>query len=94
MSEAASAELEREVKDLIVECLGIDDVNPEDIDAEAPLAGDDDGGLGLDSIDFLEIALAVERRWNVKAQAADSDNERIYRSVRSLATYVAEQRSK
>jgi acyl carrier protein len=81
--------LETEIKTLIVEALMLDDVRPEEIDAEGPLFGD---GLGLDSIDALELAMAIDRRYSVRINADDEEVKRIYSSVRSLARYVAEHR--
>ncbi len=78
--------LEREVKQLIVEALMLDDVKPEDIEVDAPLFGE---GLGLDSIDALELAMAIDRRFGVKIHAEDENNRAIFRSVRTLSAYVA-----
>jgi acyl carrier protein len=88
MNAVISPVLLKELKELIVESLKLEDLDPADIGDDAPLVGEEDGGLGLDSIDFLELAMAIERRWSVKAQAGDSDNERIYRTVGSLAAYI------
>lgn len=80
--------LERELKELIVSALMLDDVTADDIDSEAPLFVD---GLGLDSIDALELAIAIEKRWSLKIKASDEERRGIFGSVRSLAAYVAEQ---
>jgi acyl carrier protein len=85
----AQASLEQELKELMVEALMLEDVTPDDIDSEAPLF---DGGLGLDSIDVLELAMALNKRYGVKTQADDERNEQIFASVRSLAAFVAEAR--
>jgi acyl carrier protein len=69
---------------LIVETLNLDQVAQE-IDPEAPLYGE---GLGLDSIDMLEIALVVSQRFGVKLRADDQDNTEIFRSLRSLNAYI------
>lgn len=82
MSEALHAEL----KALIVDALMLEDVRPEDIDVEAPLFGE---GLGLDSIDALELAIAIDRRFGVKIEAEDERNKEIFRSVASLARHIA-----
>lgn len=83
----ARASLEQEIKELMVEALMLEGVTPDDIDSEAPLF---DGGLGLDSIDVLELAMALNKRYGVKTQADDERNEQIFASVRSLAAFVVE----
>ncbi len=83
-------ELEENMKRLIVESLMLDNVRPEDIDAAAPLFGT---GLGLDSIDALELAMAIERRYGVKLRADDENNRAIFASVRTLAAHVAAHRA-
>lgn len=82
-----NAPLERQLSELIVEALLLEDVTPESIDPEAPLFGE---GLGLDSIDALELAVALERRWGVKIRAGDEQNRRIFASVRALAGFIAD----
>ena len=82
--------LENELKALIIEALKLEDTTPEDIDSDAPLVG---GGLGLDSIDVLEMAMAVQRRFGVKTEADDQENQKIYSSVRSLAEFIARRRA-
>jgi acyl carrier protein len=82
-----NSELERELKHLIVEALMLEDVAPEDIDAESPLFG---SGLGLDSIDALELAIAIERRYGVKIQPSDEGGPKIFGSVRVLAQHLAQ----
>jgi len=81
--------LEREIKELIVQSLKLEDVRPEAIDSEAPLFVE---GLGLDSIDALELAMAIRKRYGVRAEANDQKNREIFSSVRSLATFVAANR--
>lgn len=70
---------------LIVETLNLDHVATE-IDPEAPLYGEE--GLGLDSIDMLEISLTVSQRYGVKLRADAEDNQEIFRSLRSLSAYI------
>lgn len=81
--------LEREIAELIVSCTGLEDVRAEDIDPEAPLFVE---GLGLDSIDALEIGVALAKRYGVKLTADSEDNRRHFASVRALARFVAAQR--
>jgi acyl carrier protein len=80
-----------EIKALIVEALALEDILPGEIETEAPLFIE---GLGLDSIDALELAMALEERYGVKVKDDAEENARIFASVASLARYVDEQRSK
>ncbi|MEX2150087.1 MAG: phosphopantetheine-binding protein [Steroidobacteraceae bacterium] len=75
--------------ELIVAAVNLEDVRPADIDPEAPLFGD---GLGLDSIDALEIALEISKRHSVQLRADDEENRRIFASLRALAAHVESQR--
>ena len=85
----ADAAFLRELAGLIVESLNLD-VPPADIDPDAPLYGD---GLGLDSIDILELALVVSKNFGVQLRADDANNHKIFSSLRSLADYVAAHRT-
>jgi acyl carrier protein len=76
---------ERELARLIVEALGLEGVNPEQIEPEERLFGT---GLGLDSLDMLEISMAIEQRYGVKLRSDDPDNEKIFASLRSLNGYI------
>ena len=87
---AANGELEREIAGLITQALNLE-VRAEDIDADAPLYRD---GLGLDSIDILEIALVVSKRYGVEIKAESEENHQIFRSLRRLAEFVAAQRTR
>jgi acyl carrier protein len=82
--------LEREIAQLIVKGLNLP-MQPGEIDPEAPLYGE---GLGLDSIDILEIALIVAKQYGIQLRADNQENTRIFRSLRHFAQYVAEQRVK
>jgi acyl carrier protein len=86
----AEVRLQREIATLCVQALNLE-VAPEDIDPEAPLYGD---GLGLDSIDILEIALLVAKQYGVQLRADGQDNQQIFRSLRHLAEHIAAHRSK
>lgn len=79
------SDLENEIKELIIEALMLDDVKPGDIDPEAPLFVE---GLGLDSIDALELAMAIDKRFGVRIRADDEQNRKIFASVRNLAAHV------
>ena len=87
MKMEAMEELEREIKQLIVDSLRLEDVKAQDIESSAPLFIE---GLGLDSIDALELAMALRKKYGVKTAADDARNAQIFASVRSLAAYVAE----
>ncbi len=77
--------IESRLKRLIVEALMLDDVVPEEIEDEAPLFVE---GLGLDSIDALELALAVHKEFGVRTSAEDERNREIFFSVKSLSDFI------
>ncbi len=83
------SEEERELAEVIVSALNLETPAAE-IDPQAPLYGE---GLGLDSIDILEIALAVSKRYGVQIRSDDNDNVRIFSSLRSLNEHVQQQRA-
>jgi len=78
-----------EVAALIVEALNLE-LKPEEIDADAPLFGE---GLDLDSIDVLEIALVISKKYGFQMRSDDQDNERIFASLRALTAHIAAQRT-
>lgn len=80
--------LVEDIKHLIIDSLGLEDIGPDDIDADAPLFGE---GLGLDSIDALELGLALQKKYNVKIAADDSAAKAHFRSVATIAAFVAAQ---
>ena len=77
--------LQLEIAELMVQALNLDTTAAE-IDPEAPLYG---SGLGLDSIDILEVALVVSKRYGLQLKADSEDNHRIFSSLHNLADYVA-----
>lgn len=85
----SASDLERELADMLVEVLHLESA-ASDIDPEAPLYGDQ--GLGLDSIDILEIAVAISKKYGFKLRSDDPDNDRIFASLRALASHIAEKR--
>ncbi len=89
MSEA-NQELQNEIAGLIVSSLNLD-VSPEEIQADAPLYGD---GLGLDSIDILEVALVVSKRFGFQLRADNADNVKIFSSLSSLTQHIAANKTK
>ncbi|SOY66172.1 putative Acyl carrier protein (modular protein) [Cupriavidus taiwanensis] len=84
-------ELETELARLILDELDIADLRLEDITAATPLYGE---GFGLDSIDILEIALLVSRKYGVELRSDNPDNKTIFTSLGSLAAYLAQQRTR
>ena len=86
---SAHPELEQEVAGLIVEALNLE-MAPSEIDPDAPLFGE---GLGLDSIDILEVALEVSRRYGFQLRSDDANNPQIFRSLRSLCAHIAQHRT-
>lgn len=79
-----------EVADLIVSALNLD-LDPGNIEPDAPLFGE---GLGLDSIDVLEVALVVSKRYGFQLRSDNDDNVRIFSSLRTLAAHISSQRTK
>jgi acyl carrier protein len=86
---STSESLELELKQLIIESLALEDVEPEHIESGAALFVE---GLGLDSIDALELAMALEERYGVRIGDDPELNRQIFASVRNLAAYVGENR--
>jgi acyl carrier protein len=78
--------LENEIKELIIESLDLEDIKPADIDSSAPLFGE---GLGLDSIDALELGVAMKKKFDISFSSEDKENRKHFASVRALADYVA-----
>jgi len=83
---------EQQLAKILVEVLDLEDVNAEDIDPAAPLFGTDmPGSLGLDSIDALEISLAIAKNYDVQLKADDDNNKSTFESLRSLSGYIQAQ---
>tara|TARA_R110002072_G_scaffold302958_1_gene490378 strand:- start:16359 stop:16637 length:279 start_codon:yes stop_codon:yes gene_type:complete len=82
-------ELELEIKKLIIDALELEDITPEDIVADEPLFED---GLGLDSIDALELGMALQQTFGVRIDAEDEGTREHFRSVRNLASFVSANR--
>lgn len=83
------AELENEIKQLIIDALMLEDITAGEIDSDAPLFIE---GLGLDSIDALELAMALQDRFGVQIQDDPDENREIFASVKSLAAFVTQGR--
>ena len=84
--------LETKISALIIDALYLEDVKPEDIDPDEVLFGDE--GLGLDSIDALELGVVIQREYGVKIDSRDPNIRDYFRSVRSLALFVSDQLSR
>ena len=82
--------LRLEVAQLIVDALNLD-IKAGEIEPDAPLYGD---GLGLDSIDILEISLVISKQYGLQLRADDQDNKSFFSSLSSLTTYIASQRTR
>ena len=78
--------LKLEIKRLVIEALDLEDTRPEDIKDDVPLFGDE--GLGLDSIDALELGIALRKKYKVQLEANGAGNREHFRSVNSLALLV------
>ncbi|MDD0973677.1 phosphopantetheine-binding protein [Pseudomonas fontis] len=77
--------LNHDIKQLIIEALGLEDISAQDIDDEQTLFGE---GLGLDSVDALELGLAIQKRFGIKIDADAKDTRNHFTSVASLAAFV------
>ncbi|TNJ34675.1 acyl carrier protein [Arenimonas terrae] len=81
--------LEPEIKELIITTMSLEDITVDDIDSEAPLFNE---GLGLDSIDALELGLALQKRYGVTLAADSEETRQHFASVRALSAFVAANR--
>ncbi|MCD9518080.1 phosphopantetheine-binding protein [Photobacterium phosphoreum] len=80
-------QLHTELKTLIIDVLNLEDIGVEDIDTDAPLFND---GLGLDSIDALELGLAIKKTYNIVIDADDTNTRQHFASVANLANYISQ----
>ena len=81
-------EIETKLKETVVSALDLEDLTPADIETDVPLFGE---GLGLDSIDAMELGMAVKKAVGVSFSSNPADNKQIFRSVKTLADYVEAQ---
>lgn len=84
-------DLDRELKELIVTCLDLEDISPDDIASDQPLFVE---GLGLDSIDALELGMNIQKRYKIKLDANSEDTKRHFASVNALRAFVESQLAK
>ncbi|MGH8084520.1 MAG: phosphopantetheine-binding protein [Lysobacter sp.] len=87
---SAQSPAEHELAQLLVESLNLEGVDAAQIDPEAPLFGD---GLGLDSIDALELALAISKQYGFQLRSDSDENRRIFASLRALSAHVEQHRA-
>ncbi|WP_435034441.1 phosphopantetheine-binding protein [Pseudomonas neuropathica] len=85
MSELNTASLVRDIKLLIIDALGLEDIDVDDIGDEQTLFGE---GLGLDSVDALELGLAIQKKYGIKIDADAKDTRNHFTNVASLAAFV------
>ena len=83
--------LEIEIKELIIKSLNLEDISPDDIDTDAMLFGE---GLGLDSIDALELGLAIHKKYDVKLNANSEVTRQHFRAVATLAAFIQASQNK
>jgi len=81
-------ELIVKIKEQVIEVLNLEDIEPDDIDTDAPLFGD---GLGLDSIDALELIVLLEKQYGIKIEDP-KDGKKIFYSIRTIAEYIEEKK--
>lgn len=79
------SDLGQEIKELIIDCLDLEDITPEDIGDDDPLFVD---GLGLDSIDALELGMNIQKKYNIKLDANDEANKEHFASVNALRRFI------
>lgn len=87
---SSTEDLQREVAELMIECLNLE-MSANQITPDAPLYGE---GLGLDSIDVLEVALEVSKRYGLQLRADSEDNQHLFSSLRNLSDYIAANRTR
>ncbi|MBP5587376.1 MAG: acyl carrier protein [Treponema sp.] len=83
-------ELKQEIKELIISSLELEDVKPEDIKDDEPIFGK---GLGLDSIDALELGVAIKKKFGVKLSAENEDSKKHFASVNALAEFISAEKA-
>lgn len=80
-----------ELKALLISELNLEDITPDDIDASAPLFRE---GLGLDSIDALELAVILDKKYGIKIKSSDERNKEIFSSLNALADFITDKRTR
>ncbi len=82
-------EIENRIKEIVVSSLDLEDISPSEIETDAPLFGD---GLGLDSIDALELGMAIRKEFSITFSKDPAENKRVFHSVKTLADHIEGQR--
>ncbi|GHV95871.1 acyl carrier protein [Spirochaetia bacterium] len=82
-------DLKKQIKELIISALELEDIRPENITDSAPIFGDGELSLGLDSIDALELGIALKKKFGVKFSSENADNRKHFASVDALAAYIS-----
>lgn len=82
--------LQEEIKQIIIDTLNLEEMTTNDIETEMPLFGD---GLGLDSIDALELGLAIKNRYGIVLSTEDEKTKQIFYSVKTLADFISSQQN-
>ncbi|MDQ3057222.1 MAG: phosphopantetheine-binding protein [Pseudomonadota bacterium] len=90
MESSSLTAAERELADLLVESLNLEGVSAAEIDPDAPLFG---AGLGLDSIDALELALAISKRYGFQLKSDSEENRRVFASLRALSAHIEQHKA-
>ncbi|OCG46918.1 acyl carrier protein [Gilliamella sp. Choc5-1] len=80
--------LHNEIKTIIIDTLNLEDITPDDIETQAPLFGD---GLGLDSIDALELGLAIKNQYGIVLSSESDETKKAFYSVETLANFISSQ---
>ncbi|APC97520.1 phosphopantetheine-binding protein [Francisella frigiditurris] len=81
--------MEQEIKEMIIEVLNLEDISPEEIKSDEPLFGE---GLGLDSIDALELGVAIKKRYNITLDSSNNEIRNHFSSVSALAKFIESQK--
>lgn len=82
-------ELKKQLKDVIIKALELEDVTSDDIVDEAPLFGESENGLGLDSIDALELGIAIKENFGVSFAVVNEETKKHFYSIDTLAAYIS-----
>jgi acyl carrier protein len=83
--------LEQELKQFIIDTMRLEDLSVDDIDSDAPLFFD---GLGLDSLDALELGVGISKKYDIKLNNTPKENQKIFSNVKAMAKFVSENRKK
>jgi acyl carrier protein len=83
--------LTQELKELVIDTLNLEDITPDDIDSKSPLFVE---GLGLDSIDALELGVIIKKKYNITIDAEDSATKEHFSSINNLAAFINSERGK